>query len=315
MIMAAIVLSGCSDVLNDPFADFQYDKEEESIDSYPIERRDIEVYKLVYGNSIPKSRVTQYFKQIEGYFQEYTIGVTDEVEEGDVVAILDSSKLDILLRDQNIVNEKARLKYEKVKLTYETTGQGKFEMDSAELDYNYEKYKYNNLLLQIERLELKAVMSGAIAKEYADPGDNINSESKIIDIVDESEVYIAFAVGDAEGVGLGEILEIVIRNSDEIVYAEVIEINSSKVILRPDTIHFSFTRIGTLVYVRMLTDKRIGALLVKEYSIVMQAGRSFVYVLEDGMKSERDIKTGIAYEEYVEVLFGLDEGEQVVERP
>jgi hypothetical protein len=82
--------------------------------------------------------------------------------------------------------------------------------------------------------------------------------------------------------------------------------------MKPERVHESFERTGTLVYVRILTDKRLDALVISDTGIHEEAGRKFVYVYEDGNVNERIIKTGISSAGYTEVLFGLEEGELVV---
>ncbi|MBN2557446.1 MAG: hypothetical protein JXB33_01685 [Clostridia bacterium] len=315
ILLAGLMLSGCVDVSVDPFTGFEYVKEEKPVVTSPVERRDFEIYKTVYGSSIPKARETYYYKDVTGYFKEYKVGLLDTVKEGDVVAVLDSGVLDKQIRDQKIQYEKARLIYEKARIQYESTGQGEFAMASAQLDFESEEYKYNKLLEQLSALELRAGMDGFVSKRYANPGDLMNAAAPVIDITDESEIFISFDGKDTPGIGIGEILDIQIRNSTEIIKGEVVSIMDSEIIIKPETVHESFERTGTLVYVRILKDKRLGTLVVKSNAIISEAGRTYVYVYENGIKNERDIKTGIEDDGYTEVIFGLEEGELVIENP
>ncbi len=85
--------------------------------------------------------------------------------------------------------------------------------------------------------------------------------------------------------------------------------------MKPEYVHESFEKTGTLVYVRILKDMRLDALQISEDSVIFEAGRHYVYVMENGIKNERDIKIGISDNGMVEVLFGLEEGELVVSNP
>jgi multidrug efflux pump subunit AcrA (membrane-fusion protein) len=149
----------------------------------------------------------------------------------------------------------------------------------------------------------------------ADPGDFMNSNSPVFEITDDSEIFISFSTEYGQGLGVGDILQIDIRNSTDVVNAEIIEINSTDIILKPEILHPSFSRTGTLVYINILIDKRIDTLVVEDNCVVEEAGRYYVYVVENGVMSERDIKTGISNDGYIEVLFGLEEGELVVTNP
>lgn len=315
ILFALTVMSSCSVSYEDPFTDFTYNKEEEIIVTEPVIKQDFIITKVVFGKSIPKAKVTHYYTNVTGYLKEYTVDVLQEVKVGDVLAVLDSSTLDKQFRDQTIAYEKAKLKYQKARLDYEATGTNENAMLTSKLDYEYEEYKYNNIKLQYDSLEIKAEIDGVVTRKAASPGDFITSKSPIIDITDSSEILISFESSEASGLRVGDVLEIEIRNSTDRVNAEIIEINGSVTILKPEYVHEAFAKTGSLVYIRILKDKRIDALLINENSVVSEANRYFVYVVEDGVKSERDIKIGISDSGMVEVLFGLAEGELVVVNP
>jgi multidrug efflux pump subunit AcrA (membrane-fusion protein) len=315
VLAVLFLMTACRSELKDPFADFSYEKEEETVKTVPVVRRDIEITNTVFAKSIPRAQTVQYYDEVTGYFKEYVIPLLSDVKAGDVIAVLDSSTLDKQIRDQFIKYEKVRLKYEKAKLEFETTGDNENAMLTAKLDYEYEKLKYDELLIQYDALELKAEIDGQVTKMQADPGDFINGSSPICEITDDSEIFISFSTEYGQGLGVGDILQVDIRNSTEVVNAEIIEITSGEIILKPEYIHTSFAKTGTLVYISMLVDKRIDTLVIEDNCVVEEAGRFYVFVVEDGVMSERDIKTGISNDGYVEVLFGLEEGEQVVSNP
>lgn len=314
-LSAILILNACTSELQDPFADFTYEKEDKIIVTESVVRADFIINEVLFAKSIAREEITQYYTDVTGYFNEYTVGLLQEVNAGDVIAILDSSTLDKQLRDQTIKFEKARLKYEKAKLEFESTGNNENAMLSVKLDFEYEELKYNDILMQYEALELKAEIGGIVTKMQADPGDFITSKSPITTITDKSEIYISLDSKESEGLRVGEILEIAIRSSTEIVNAEIIEINGTETIMKPEFIHESFEKTGTLVYVRILKDMRLDALQVSEDSVIFEANRYYVYVMENGVKSERDIKVGISDQGMVEVLFGLEEGELIVSNP
>lgn len=311
-----LALSSCASKLKaDPFADFTYESEDKVIITEPVIRDDFIINEVLFAKSIPREEITQYYTDVTGYFKEYVVELLQEVSAGDVIAILDSSTLDKQLRDQTIKYEKAELKYKKAKLEFESTGNNENAMLSTKLDFEYEELKFNNILLQYEALELKAEISGVVTKMQADPGDFITSKSPITSITDSSEIFISLDSKESEGLRVGEILEIAIRNSTEVLSAEIIEINGTETIMKPEFIHESFEKTGTLVYVRILTDMRLDALQISEDSVILEAGRYYVYVMENGNKSERDIKVGISDDGMIEVLFGLEEGELIISNP
>lgn len=315
LLALIMVFTGCTSVLDDPFADFHYEKEQETIETKEVIRDDLIINVTLFAKSIPVAKVTHFYTEVTGYLQEYTVEMLQEVKAGDVIAILDSSNLDKEFRDQSISYEKAKLRYDKTKLQYETNDISENEMLAAKLDFEYEEYKYNKILEQYAALELKSEIDGVVNKRQAHPGDWISAQTPIADIMDKSEILISFDSNEASGLRVGDTLSIDIRNSDLSVPAEIISINGTETILKPEYVHESFDKVGALVYVSILKDMRLDALLLDDDCIVTEGDRSFVYVLEDGVKTERDIKVGISDAGLVEILYGLEEGEAVVYRP
>ena len=71
-------------------------------------------------------------------------------------------------------------------------------------------------------------------------------------------------------------------------------------------------REGLTVTVNILVDERNDVLLVPNGAIIRQGGETLVQVMEDGITTERSIKTGISNWQYTEVTDGLSEDEKVV---
>lgn len=315
LFIAVLILTGCENTSDDPFVGFSYEKEQETIVTHTVRRKDIAVYETLFANTVPKEKIMQATGEISGYFKEYRVGLLDEVNEGDVVAVLDSGLLDNAIRDQSIRYEKARLKYEKAKLNYETTGLGEYDMLSSKLDFDYEEYKYNDLLEQRDALEVRAEISGTVTKMPADPGDYITGSTLLFEVTDDSEILIRYKSKESKGISLGDIIELEVRQSEDEFFAEVFEINGNEILMRPNDMHESFERTGSLVYIKLLIDMRKNALVVNEGSVIEEAGRTYVYMYDGTNLSERDIKAGITYSELTEVIFGLEEGEEVLTNP
>ena len=70
--------------------------------------------------------------------------------------------------------------------------------------------------------------------------------------------------------------------------------------------------LGKSVSVELILQKREDVILVPRNVVSMYSGESYVQVLEDGIKKERVIETGIKNAAYIEVINGLSEGEEVI---
>ena len=69
---------------------------------------------------------------------------------------------------------------------------------------------------------------------------------------------------------------------------------------------------GMTVTVSIIVEERSNVLLVPNQAIISQGRETLVQVLKDGVIEERSVQTGISNWQYVEIISGLSEGEQVI---
>ena len=69
---------------------------------------------------------------------------------------------------------------------------------------------------------------------------------------------------------------------------------------------------GMFARVNLVVQRRDGVLLLLKDSLIRERGHTRVFVHENGRASLREISLGLEGEEYVEVLRGLREGEEVI---
>ena len=70
--------------------------------------------------------------------------------------------------------------------------------------------------------------------------------------------------------------------------------------------------LGRTVSVKLIRQKKTDAVIVPRNTVSSYSGESYVLVLEDGVKKERPVETGIKTTSYVEIVEGLSPGEEVI---
>jgi multidrug efflux pump subunit AcrA (membrane-fusion protein) len=64
--------------------------------------------------------------------------------------------------------------------------------------------------------------------------------------------------------------------------------------------------------VSLIVQRRDGVLLLSRDSLLRESGPSRVFVHDSGKASLREVRLGLAGEQYVEALRGLQEGDEVI---
>ena len=72
------------------------------------------------------------------------------------------------------------------------------------------------------------------------------------------------------------------------------------------------TRPGATAKFRIVDEEKKAVLAVDKTAILWYYEKAIVCVWENGVKTDREIETGLVGDEYVEVLSGLSQGEMLI---
>lgn len=175
-----------------------------------------------------------------------------------------------------------------------------------------------------------APMSGVVAERFAQIGEKVSPDNRIVSIVDLSRMEIEAPVpaSDVGTVAIGQMVHLQVEGIDEPLPARVGRISPSTqagtrsvpVYLRLDS-HDPRIRVGLFAQGRLTVGSREGVLAVPLTALRELAGRSFVYAIDEDRLVERDVETGLRDETahapngsvgVVEIRRGLAEGERIV---
>jgi len=176
--------------------------------------------------------------------------------------------------------------------------------------------------IHLKNTTIRAPISGIISKRFLDQGAFVSTTASIVRIVAMDMVKVLAQVVESELAQLrigakaeifvdayrkqvfrGEVSRISPTVDPESRMADIeIQVNNKDHRLKP----------GMFARVNLVVQRRNGVLLLLKDSLVREYGHTRVFVHENGRASLREISLGLEGEEYVEVLRGLREGEEVI---
>jgi len=189
------------------------------------------------------------------------------------------------------------------------------------------KLKEAEAILSQERIRLQhtqiiAPFSGQISRKYVDAGALVSSSTPIVNLVHTETVKVTAHVLEKDipllKIGMkgkvrtesfpgrifeGKIARIssVLDPSTRTLQAEI-EVSNSERLLKPSM----FARIEVVL------SEKPRALVVPKYAIVLEGGSKAIFIVQENQAVRRPVVTGIEQEQYVEILEGVSEGEQVI---
>lgn len=215
--------------------------------------------------------------------------------------------------------EKARRDYE---LALIGSGLKRDEIIAASKGLTQAEVNVKIARLELEKTRLAAPFSGIVTQIKVAPGENIEVGREICTLVDLRQLKIEAKVLETEVGKIKEGREAQVRFSaypDRVFEGQVAAISplvsptekTCSVFINLDN-PAEEIKPGMHAEVEIVTEVFARRLLVPQEAVLVRGGRPLVFVVENGLAKWRYIQTGEENEQYVEVLEGLSEGEQVI---
>ncbi len=273
-----------------------------------------------------------------GPIENVYVEVGDFVKKGDVLIKIENDELeaDKNNKEGELSESLAKLEFEEKKLE-----RLKLLMDSPSFkraDYEDQMQivkaaegnlikitsQYNKAKIIFEDALLKAPYSGYVSKRFVTKGGYINVGEKVIELVNNEEFEIEANIPtdkiqllnkkkDAEIIlSEGKILKVSFRS---IVPKE--NPNTRTVIVRYKPL-FNKKKTNLIINQNInlkvfLKSKKQIKTITKD-ALLIKNGNTVVYVIENNIAKLKVVKTGIPYQNSIEIIEGLNEGEKVVVR-
>jgi RND family efflux transporter MFP subunit len=248
------------------------------------------------------------------------------VEKGTLIAVLDNETALKDLRDAELSLRATEISYKEISEENDNkTKEETWKRESAQINYQKSLNSYNNTLKKLEDYKITAPFDGIITGLNYEAGDSISrddilasmitktmqaeislNEIDAIKIKEGDSTVLTFNVLDDKTISgivrkvdtIGEV------NSGVVSYGVVISFEANSELLKP----------GMSVEVDIITEKAENVLMVNSSAIMRdENGNEFVMVLVDKGKTEKkNVKTGLSDNVNIEIISGLNEGDQIV---
>jgi multidrug efflux pump subunit AcrA (membrane-fusion protein) len=176
--------------------------------------------------------------------------------------------------------------------------------------------------IHLKNTTIRAPISGIISKRFLDQGSFVSTTTPIVRIVAMDTVKVVVQVVEIEIAQLraGAIAEIYVDAYREEVFQGLVvrisptvdpESRTADVEIRVNNKDHRL-KPGMFARVSIVTQRRDGVLLLSKDWLVRQSATPQVFVNENGKASRRVVSLGVEGEQHVEVLKGLQAGEEVI---
>ena len=275
--------------------------------------------------------------KVAGDLREAPVREGMPVKRGQTVARIDPTEYEVRVRERDAQRLAAEAQLEQAKRTLDNTRQlherGFVSQSALDQVLSAREVAAGNRDAAIAQLALArkaladtvltAPIDGVVAERFAQPGEKLPVDGRVLSIVDLSRMEIEAPVPAAEvgGVLIGQAVELRIEGVAQRQTGRVVRIapttqpgtRSVPVYIALDNRDPS-VRAGLFAQGSLAVESRDGVLALPAAAVRDAGARLFVYAIDDGRLVERDIRLGMRDDASgtVEVREGLRTGERVV---
>ena len=338
--IAAIVLAGCA------FGGYQYytaqqaAKQAAAVETTKVIRMDIKSTVSATGTISPVDSV-EVSSKITARLKTVNVKENDEVQAGQTVATLDTKDEEAKRDQAQYKVENTKAEYERIQYLYAIGADTQKQLEDAKMNYDTAVSALAQAQSDADEATIVAPMSGTVVGEPKTVGTMAVSTSDnptvIMRIADLSTKQIKAKIDETDigSVKVGQEATFTVDAfNDRTFTARVTKISQTDTANTWDTTSSSSSSSASVIYYYVTLDvddpdgvllpamtaridintaDKPGVLVVPISTLKTDANGSYVIVKNaDGSQENRYVTTGIYSDEYVEIIDGLDEGEDIV---
>lgn len=321
-----IVFGGCRDRSQRFNMDVAVDVTVQAVEPGPIQEK-----VTVTGDLMPASSATLTNEMRGAYFLQTNpetgspFKMGDFVKEGTVIVRLEDKAFrnSTDIEGERLNLEIARQEYTKLQALFEKGGATRRELVNAEKNQVTAEKTYENAQINLDKMSIEAPFDGVITSlPYYSNGVRVDEGKEIAALMNFDRLILDVTFPAAAFGRVSPNQKVLITNyasSEDTVIGKVSQLSP---VLDVDTRSFKGRisifnenkplRPGMFVNAGIIVQQKDSVLSVPSEIVLSQMGGSFVFVAEGESARKRIVQTGLEGEDRIEIVDGLEPGEQVV---
>ena len=255
-----------------------------------------------------------------GYLKTKNFLSGDYVNQGDVLATLDSGDLETSLQNAKIELEILELDLQRALENPPENGKTNYDAERVRLQIQQHNLTIANLEKQLSEATIVAPISGVITfVADLNIGDYAEAKKTLFTVADTSKVEYSYTGTKVSKLSVGMDCTVTIDGVDYPGKISMSQATAPKEFAdqMKDTVRISVSGaptldIGSKATFQCTVNTKEDVVIVPKNAVTGYSGDYYVYVLEDGLKTERSVEIGISTATQTEIVSGISEGDQVI---
>lgn len=293
-----------------------------------VERGDLQAVVSATGTISPVNSVDVSSK-ITGLIEEVKVAENDQVKAGQILILLDDTRLKSQVSQAQAKLSNAAANYERTKRLMSIGAVSSQQMDAARMDYEVAQASYDDSVSQLEDTVIKAPIDGQIigkpipAGQTVAPG--ISNPMVLMTVADMSKMQISVQVDESDigKVKVGQIVTFTVDSYTNKTFTGKVSNVSNKASIQQNVVYYPVTvdidspegllKPTMTARVSINVGESKNTLIVPLSAVKQDKGTQYyVQILKGGKPENVNIKLGLTTDDRAEVISGLKEGDPII---
>lgn len=264
------------------------------------------------------------FKESGGRIKAMTVKLGDQVKAGDLLAELETGDLELQLKLQRLSVERVELLERQAR----EAGANATDLRLRRIDLERERLVLDSMEKRFASARLYSPISGTVIFVQAlNPGDGVAAYQAIVTVADPSSMHLTYTVADAkELIAVEAGMPVDLTYKGKAYKGKVLQApanvpstaDKSQADRNAMTLYMSMenkpadVQVGDVADIRIELQKRSKVIVLPRGAIRSYMDRYYVQIMEGDYRKEADIEVGLMTPTQVEIVRGVEEGQQVI---
>ncbi len=300
-----------------------------------VPRKSLNSYLVLNGIVEPERKVEVY-SRLAAYVKQILKEEGAYVQENEVLALLDDTEIKISYEQAKIELEQAKLSMEEAEKNYlrnqelikkDLISEQEFQTQEAQyqqrqLDYKNRLENFKNLEIQLNYTKIRALSEGFITERLIEVGSRVTNNQQVYTIEDFKPLLVRVYVPTSDSINLKTDMpaEVTTEVLPGTAFEGGVKLINPRIDTQTGTVKVTVEiddktlrlRPGMFVEVRISIGQKDSVLVVPRKAILYKQNKTYVFVLNQNLVSQREVQLGLTEEDEVEITAGLNEGEVIV---
>jgi membrane fusion protein (multidrug efflux system) len=287
-----------------------------------VARADTVIDAILATGQIEALQSIELRPDVEGRLVQIMVREGSSVARGTPLFKIDDAELKAQVAQLTAERDLARQSLKRTRELLEQKASSQAELERAEATMRSNEAQLERLKVRLDRTVVRAPFAGVIGQRFVSLGDYVTTDTRLAALQTVSPQRAAFQVPEryADQLKLGQQVSFRVAALPGREFSGAVDFVDPIVQLPGRTITVKARvpnprrelQAGMFIEARLATAVRPKAVVIPEDAILPLQGSNFVWVVDNGKATRRQVELGVRTPGFVEVKSGVESAEQVV---